>query len=76
MLKLILKFFVGLILLKTVFNESCPDWSEWKKFKTEYHISFDDSNYQLSDLTELTAYLYNFFKKETNLSKLKLDRFS
>jgi hypothetical protein len=58
MLKLILKFFVGLILLKTVFNESCPHWSEWKKFKTEYHISFDGSNYQLSDLTELTAYIY------------------
>ena len=57
MLKNILKLFVSLILLKTVFNESCLHWSEWKKFKTEYHISFDNSNNQLSGLSELAAYL-------------------
>ena len=52
MLKNIL--FVSLILLKTVFNEYCLLGSEWKKFKTEYRISFDNSNNQLS---ELAAYL-------------------
>ncbi len=59
MLKLILKLFFGFIFLKTVYNnESCPHWSEWKKFKNEYHISFDSSDYQLTDLNELNAYLY------------------
>jgi len=50
MLKKILKLFVGLILLKAVFNESCLHRIEWKKFKTDYRISFDNSNNQSSEL--------------------------
>ncbi len=58
MLKKILKLFVGLILLKAVFNESCLHRIEWKKFKTDYRISFDNSNNQSS---ELAAYIYKNF---------------
>ena len=57
MLKNILELlFVCLILIKLVYNnESCLRWNEWTKFKSKYKITFDNSSYELTGLTELEA---------------------
>ena len=61
MLKKILKLFVGLILINLVFNhESCVRWNEWTKFKSKYQITFDNSTYEITGLTELEAYIYKY----------------
>lgn len=67
MLKSILKIFLSLTLLKLVDNnESCPNWSEWKKFKDYYKITLDPTV-----LTELEAYIYKH-KNSKSLGKIKI----
>jgi hypothetical protein len=61
MLKKILKLFVGLILINLVFNhESCLRWNKWTNFKSKYQITFDNSTYEITGLTELEAYIYKY----------------
>jgi hypothetical protein len=40
------KILIFLVLLKYVKNNdsgSCLDWTDWKEFKTDFHIDFYDS---------------------------------
>jgi len=41
--KFILSIMICLISLKSIKNESCLEWSEWKEFKTDFKIRFHNS---------------------------------
>ncbi len=50
------KIVIFLVLLKNVQNQLCPDWADWKGFKTNFSITFFNSSL---DLVGYNLYFYN-----------------
>jgi hypothetical protein len=41
------KIIIFLALLKNVQNQLCPNWADWKSFKTNFSITFFNSSLEL-----------------------------